>query len=116
MTMNTRSTKPNEVAASPAPSPPSYITLDDLKALFEHLNSTNVAKIDELHLSVDEMQSATPNKIMVASKFNLINNLITTLASKHAETNKHISQLSISTVKVIWCDHTGMNQVMRTVG
>jgi len=85
---------------APAPSLPSYITLDDLEALFEHLNSTNVAKIDELHLSVNEMQSMMPNKITVASKFDLIDNSITSLVSKHTETNKSVSQLSTSYFKV----------------
>jgi len=99
--MNTRSTKLNEVAASPTPCPPSYITLDDLEALFEHLNSINVAKIKELCISVDEMQSAMPDKITVASKFNLVDSLITTLASKHAETKRHIFQLSTSYLKVM---------------
>ena len=81
-TMNTRSTKPNKVTVSPAPSPPSYTTLDDLEALLEHLNSTNVTKIDKLHLSVDEMESAMPSKLStVMSKFDMVNGSITTLAS-----------------------------------
>ena len=56
--------------------------------------------INKLCLLVDE-KSMMPNKITVASKFNLIDNLITTLASKHAETSKNISQLSTSYFKVI---------------